>query len=87
MIGQTDSNAGVEITASHNPKQWNALKLLNNKGEFISADAGLEIMKMVEEDRFNFAEVGKLGSYKMSLSYIDWHIEQILNIFDVYTYL
>ncbi|GAG60424.1 unnamed protein product, partial [marine sediment metagenome] len=57
-----------------------ALKLLNYKGEFISADAGLEIMKMVEEDRFNFAEVGKLGSYKMSLSYIDWHIEQILNI-------
>ncbi|NNC95940.1 MAG: phosphoglucosamine mutase [Chitinophagales bacterium] len=71
---------GIVLTASHNPKQWNALKLLNQNGEFISSESGAEIIAMVESDDFTFTEVGGLGSYKKSLSYIDWHIEQIVDM-------
>lgn len=69
---------GIILTASHNPKQWNALKLLNNKGEFISADQGKEIIEMVDSFDIEFNEVEDLGTYTKRDGYIDWHIEQIL---------
>ncbi len=72
------ANGGIILTASHNPKQWNALKLLNEKGEFISASDGDLVLKLAEKSDFDFAEVGKLGAYTTKDNYIDWHIEQIL---------
>ncbi|MDX1629481.1 MAG: phosphoglucosamine mutase [Fulvivirga sp.] len=68
---------GIILTASHNPIQWNALKLLNQHGEFISADEGKKVLEIAEKDDFKFAEVLKLGKYKTDDSYIDKHIEQI----------
>lgn len=69
---------GIILTASHNPKQWNALKLLNSEGEFISASLGQQIIDQVKSGQFKFNEVDKLGSYTLKSAYIDWHIEQIL---------
>jgi len=72
------ADGGIILTASHNPKQWNALKLLNNKGEFISAADGELVLSIAEKEDFVFAEVGKLGHVTMNDSYIDDHIEKIL---------
>lgn len=69
---------GIILTASHNPVQWNALKLLNEKGEFISAADGAEVLRLAESDSFDFAPVEKLGSYSIDDSYIDKHIRLIL---------
>ena len=69
---------GIILTASHNPKNWNALKLLNHKGEFISASLGSELISLVQSNKFEFKEVDELGSYTQSGGYIDWHIDQIL---------
>ncbi len=71
---------GIILTASHNPKQWNALKLLNDKGEFISAALGSEIIAAVDAGEFEFNEVESLGSYSVSAGYIDWHIDKILKL-------
>lgn len=78
-IAVTEENAagGIIITASHNPKQWNALKLLNEKGEFLSAEDGAGILKLAETADFNFAEVEKLGKVTKVQHYIDAHIEKI----------
>lgn len=70
---------GIILTASHNPVQWNALKLLNEKGEFISAEEGAEVLKIAEEESFEFAEVKKLGSYSTDDSYIQKHIDMVLS--------
>jgi phosphomannomutase len=79
-IAVVDENAqgGIIITASHNPVQWNALKLLNEKGEFINAEDGNIILKLAENEDFNFAEVHNLGDYRTDNSYINKHIEKIL---------
>lgn len=69
---------GIILTASHNPVQWNALKLLNEKGEFISAADGAEVLRLAESDSFDFAPVEKLGKYTVDDSYIDKHIRLIL---------
>lgn len=76
----TDEKAdgGIILTASHNPKQWNALKLLNNKGEFISAAEGEELLKIAASEDFNFAAVNELGIYLIREGAIDRHIEKIL---------
>jgi len=74
------ANGGIILTASHNPKQWNALKLLNDKGEFISASAGEELLKIAESGDFNFKEVNNLGKYIEIKDAIDKHIEAILKI-------
>lgn len=74
------ASGGIIITASHNPKNWNALKLLNNKGEFISASDGKEILKFADEDHFFFEEVNNLGSYKKNDSYYDIHLDKILRL-------
>src|SRR5436190_15604175 len=63
------ADGGIIITASHNPKQWNALKLLNNIGEFISEKEALELLKIAGTENFVFAEVMELGKYKQDDSY------------------
>lgn len=69
---------GIILTASHNPKQWNALKLLNEKGEFISATDGEEVLRIAENDAYTFAEVNQLGKLIRKDGYIRQHIDQIL---------
>lgn len=75
-----EAAGGIILTASHNPIQWNALKLLNEKGEFISAEEGAEVLAIAEEGSAEFAEVLHLGKAKQDDSYIDKHIEMIINL-------
>jgi phosphomannomutase len=70
---------GIIITASHNPKEWNALKLLNDKGEFISAEIGAEILKNAEDGSIEFAAVDKLGTVHEKFNHADFHLESIVN--------
>ncbi len=79
------SAGGIILTASHNPKQWNALKLLNGKGEFLSAKDGEEILALAENDAFTFTEVDDLGKYTFDDSFNDKHIDEVLklNLVDV----
>ncbi|MCX6231229.1 MAG: phosphoglucosamine mutase [Bacteroidetes bacterium] len=81
-VAVTDSNAdgGIIITASHNPKQWNALKLLNNKGEFINAAEGEEVLLNAASDNYRFAEIDNIGKYEKDDSYIQKHIDMILQL-------
>lgn len=72
------ADGGIILTASHNPREWNALKLLNNKGEFISADEGKLILELAEKEAFNFAPVDKLGSTVSENSMLDEHIKAIV---------
>ncbi len=74
-----NADGGIIITASHNPKQWNALKLLNNKGEFISEKTGQDVLKRANSGKFEFVDVDKLG-HVTHKDYLDYHIEQILKI-------
>jgi len=74
------ADGGIIITASHNPKQWNALKLLNNKGEFISAAEGQEILTIAEKDAYEYAKVDFIGDYTKNDTYIDFHIQKILEL-------
>jgi phosphomannomutase len=71
---------GIILTASHNPKQWNALKLLNSQGEFISEEIGNQIIEKVRNADFEYNEIDSLGSYQLESGYIDWHIEEILKL-------
>ena len=73
------ANGGIIITASHNPAQWNALKLLNNHGEFLSAEEGAKILAFAEEESFNFVDVFELGRIQ-GKDYLKAHIQQILNL-------
>lgn len=72
------ADGGIILTASHNPKQWNALKLLNNKGEFLNGIEGEKILKYAENEDFTFAEVDDLGKITVNDAYIDLHIEEVL---------
>jgi len=72
------ADGGIIITASHNPKHWNALKLLNNKGEFLSAFEGQKIFEIAENDEIVFSQVDDLGSLKFNSSALQKHIEKIL---------
>jgi len=71
------AGGGIILTASHNPKQWNALKLLNDKGEFISAQDGEDVLNLINEGEITYAEVEKLGSYEVKEDYIQKHINLI----------
>ena len=71
------AGGGIILTASHNPIQWNALKLLNEKGEFISGADGAEVLKLAEQENFDFAPVEKLGNYSKADHYLKKHIELI----------
>ncbi|MDX2003595.1 MAG: phosphoglucosamine mutase [Chitinophagales bacterium] len=77
VVGE-QAGGGIIVTASHNPKQWNALKLLNELGEFISDKDGQAVLKLAENDQIEYAEVGKIGKASTIDDYIDRHIEQIL---------
>ena len=72
------ADGGIILTASHNPKEWNALKLLNNKGEFVSDEDGKAILRIAQENDFSFATVDHLGKLSHDDRYIDLHIEQVL---------
>lgn len=72
------ANGGIILTASHNPKEWNALKLLNHEGEFLSADEGATILKYAKEERFDYSSVDDLGKMTDSPDDGKYHIEQIL---------
>ena len=72
------AGGGIILTASHNPKEWNALKLLNHKGEFISGKDGEAVLALVEKKNINYATVDKLGGYRQDDTYLKKHIEKIL---------
>jgi phosphomannomutase len=72
------AGGGIILTASHNPVQWNALKLLNEKGEFISAADGAEVLRLAESNEVNFAEVTAIGKYSKKEGYIKKHIDLII---------
>lgn len=73
-----EAGAGIIFTASHNPKEWNALKFLNQKGEFISQTDGQEVLNLIESGEIKYATVNNLGSYTAKEGYIQKHIDQIL---------
>ncbi|RLD41154.1 MAG: phosphoglucosamine mutase [Bacteroidetes bacterium] len=74
------ANGGVILTASHNPKQWNALKLLNEKGEFINGEEGIELLEIADKGDFNYTEVDELGTLSRDDNAIKNHIQHILDL-------
>ncbi len=74
------ADGGIILTASHNPKQWNALKLLNEKGEFLSGAEGAKILEIAENESFTFAEVDDLGEITSNDAFMDIHIDEVLNM-------
>jgi len=79
-VTELKAQGGIILTASHNPKQWNALKLLNQEGEFISDATGQEILKLAEKSEFNYAEVNKLGTVTSNTGFLATHIQKILDL-------
>jgi phosphomannomutase len=77
-VTENDCQAGIILTASHNPAQWNALKLLNEKGEFISAADGEELMRLIKTESYSFCEVEDLGQVTEDMESIEKHIELVL---------
>ncbi len=75
-----NADGGIILTASHNPKQWNALKLLNYKGEFLSGNDGEQVLKLATEECMTFAEVDDLGTIKSVENFIDIHIQKIIDL-------
>ena len=74
------ADGGIILTASHNPKQWNALKLLNEKGEFLSGAEGAKILEIAEAEAFDFSDVDNLGEITVNDAYMDIHIDEVLNL-------
>ncbi len=80
-VTMSKADGGIILTASHNPKQWNALKLLNEKGEFINAAEGQEVLRLGENpSEINFSEVDQLGHYTQDNSFIEKHIQAVLKL-------
>ncbi|TRX71906.1 phosphoglucosamine mutase [Carboxylicivirga sp. M1479] len=79
-VTEGKAHGGIILTASHNPKQWNALKLLNENGEFLTAADGAEVLKIAEDESFQFAEVDDLGTVTEKDNYTDLHVEHVLNL-------
>lgn len=79
-VTMTGSCGGIILTASHNPRQWNALKLLNEKGEFLNAAEGNEVLKMAEAEDFCYADVDHVGHYKEDFTFDEKHIDQVLSL-------
>ncbi|MBL7883540.1 MAG: phosphoglucosamine mutase [Bacteroidia bacterium] len=77
-VPEENANGGIILTASHNPKQWNALKLLNEKGEFISETDGAEVLEIAENESYLFADVNSLGKITKNDTYFQKHIDKIL---------
>ncbi|OUL63586.1 phosphoglucosamine mutase [Flavobacterium sp. AJR] len=74
------ADGGIILTASHNPKQWNALKLLNEKGEFLNGAEGAKILEIAEAEAFDFSDVDSLGEITINDAYMDIHIDEVLNL-------
>lgn len=74
------ADGGIILTASHNPKQWNALKLLNHKGEFLNEEEGAKILEIADDENILFSEVDHLGKITKNEAYIDIHIDEILEL-------
>ena len=79
-VEKENAAGGIILTASHNPKQWNALKLLNNKGEFISSEDGQQILSIAENDDYLFSEIDQIGTYNYNDSHNQKHIDDVLNL-------
>jgi phosphomannomutase len=79
-VGFEQADGGIIITASHNPKQWNALKLLNEKGEFLNAKEGEKILSLAESNDFDFALIDDLGHYSKKKDFIAKHIQSVLDL-------
>lgn len=75
-----NADGGIILTASHNPKQWNALKLLNEKGEFLNGAEGAKILAIAEAEAFDFSSVDDLGEVTVNDAYMDIHIDEVLNL-------
>jgi phosphomannomutase len=78
LVPRFKASGGIILTASHNPKEWNALKLLNEEGEFVSGDDGAAILRLAEDADLAFAEVDDLGHVSQCNDGMEWHIEQVL---------
>ncbi|RFM37081.1 phosphoglucosamine mutase [Chitinophaga silvisoli] len=78
-VKQENAAGGIILTASHNPKEWNALKLLNSEGEFISGEDGAVVLDLAAREDFTFADVNKLGTYERNDTYMQKHIDLVLN--------
>lgn len=79
-VRMSDAAGGIIITASHNPRHWNALKLLNNEGEFLTKDDGNEVLDIAEREDFDYADVDHLGSYTDDDTFNQRHIDSVLNL-------
>lgn len=79
-VPMEQADGGIILTASHNPKQWNALKLLNAKGEFLSGADGAKILEIAEQEAFDFASVDDLGEITENEAYMDIHIDEVLEL-------
>jgi len=80
MVPRYKAHGGIILTASHNPKQWNALKLLNEEGEFLNANEGKTILDIAESSQFSFADVDSLGKVTLVKNAIEQHIEHVLSL-------
>ncbi|NER16749.1 phosphoglucosamine mutase [Spongiivirga citrea] len=79
-VPMENADGGIILTASHNPKQWNALKLLNGKGEFIDGAEGAKVLEIAANEAFDFADVDDLGTVTVNDKYIDIHIDEVLKL-------
>ena len=79
-VRMSGADGGIIITASHNPRQWNALKLLNREGEFLTAKDGAEVLRMAEVEDFQYAEVDQLGTCTIDDSFDQRHIDSVLQL-------
>ena len=79
-VRMSSADGGIIITASHNPRQWNALKLLNSEGEFLTAADGQQVLDMAEKEDFQYAEVDQLGKVTLDNSFDDRHVQSVLDL-------
>lgn len=79
-VTMENADGGIILTASHNPRQWNALKLLNERGEFLNAAEGAEVLRIAEAEAFSYADVDHIGKYTEDFTYDEKHIESVLSL-------
>ena len=79
VVPKENAQGGIILTASHNPKQWNALKLLDSKGEFLNAAAGAHILDLADKENFDFASVDDLGKISKNNTSLEMHIQKVIN--------
>ena len=79
-VRMSGADGGIIITASHNPRQWNALKLLNNEGEFLTAADGAEVLAIAEREDFQYADIDSLGKYMEDHSFDQRHIDRVMDL-------